>query len=58
MELHKIGHIAIDKIKSGSRDEALSNANKAKNLSLDIIKMLDDIKNQANRLTNNGQNVF
>ncbi|MFL0198791.1 methyl-accepting chemotaxis protein [Clostridium sp. WILCCON 0269] len=58
LELHKIGHIVIDKIKSGSRDEALSNATRAKNLSLDIIKMLDDIKNQANVLTNNGKNVF
>lgn len=58
LELHEIGHIVIDKIKFGSRNEALSDTDRAKNLSSDIIKMLNDIKNQANRLTNNGENVF
>lgn len=58
LELHRIGHVVIDKIKSGNRNEALSNANKAKELSLDIIKMLNDIKDQAKTLTSNGESVF
>lgn len=58
LELHKIGHVVIDKIKEGNKNEAIANANRAKDISLDIIKMLNDIKNQANILNNNGKKVF
>ncbi len=58
LELHKVGHVVIDKIESGNKIEAVSNANMAKNISLHIIKMLNDIKKQANILTNNGEHVF
>lgn len=58
LELHKIGHVVIDKIKSKDRSAAANNCKRAKELSLDIIKMLNDIKNQANRLNNNGKSVF
>ncbi|MDP4147501.1 MAG: methyl-accepting chemotaxis protein [Bacillota bacterium] len=58
MELHRIGHVVLDKIKSGNKDEAINNANKAKKLSLEIINMLNEIKTQANILINNGENVF
>lgn len=58
LELHKIGHVVIDKIKSGDKNGAGSNAKRAKDLSLEIINMLNDIKNQANILTNNGKSVF
>lgn len=57
-ELHKIGHTVIDKIKSGNKNEALNNASRAKNISLDIIEMLRDIKEQANMLTKKGKSVF
>jgi methyl-accepting chemotaxis protein len=58
LELHQIGHVAINKIKSGDKIEAINNVKKADGLSLDVIKMLNDIKNQANILTNNGKRVF
>ncbi|MDK2563883.1 methyl-accepting chemotaxis protein [Romboutsia sedimentorum] len=58
LELHKVGHVVIDKIKSGNKTEALNNTNKAKNISIHIIKMLNDIKKQTNILTNNGEHVF
>lgn len=58
LELHKTGHVVINNIKSGNRNEALSNANKAKKLSLDIIKILNDIKNKATTLNNTGESVF
>lgn len=58
MELHKIGEVVIDKIKANNKNEAVSNANKAKRLSLEIIEMLNDIKYQASILTNNDQSVF
>jgi len=58
LKFHEIGHVVIDKIKSGDKIEAINNAKKAEELSLDIIKMLNDIKSQANILTNNGKKVF
>lgn len=58
LELHKVGHVVIDKIEAGNKVEAINNANKAKNISIHIIKMLNDIKKQANILTNNEEHVF
>jgi len=58
LELHKIGHVVIDKIKSGDKIGAVNNAKRAEELSSDIIKMLNDIEKQANILTNNGKKVF
>lgn len=58
LELHKIGHVVIDKIKSGDKIGAVNNAKRAEELSSDIIKMLSDIKKQANILTSNGKKVF
>ncbi|NMM62620.1 hypothetical protein HBE96_07920 [Clostridium sp. P21] len=56
--MHGIGHLVIDKIKFGNRHEAVSNVNKAKKLSLEIIVMLTDIKNMATIINNNSKSVF
>lgn len=58
IELHKIGHVVIDKIKSGDKIGAVNNAKRAEEISSNIIKMLNDIKEQANILTNDGKKVF
>ncbi len=57
-ELHKIGHVVMNDIKSGNKSEALNNAEKAEGLSISIIKMLNDIKNYASLLKNSGESVF
>lgn len=58
LELHKTGQVVIDNIKSANRNEALSNAHKAKKLSLEIIKILNSIKDAATMLNNTGESVF
>jgi len=58
LELHKIGQVVIDNIKSGDKIGAVNNAKRAEELSLDIIRMLNDINKQANILTKNGKRVF
>lgn len=58
LELHKIGHVVIDNIKSNDKVKAISNTKRAEELSLNIIGMLKDIKEQANELTKKGYSVF
>jgi methyl-accepting chemotaxis protein len=58
LEFHKIGQVAIDKIKCRNRNEAVSNANRAQDLSVEIINMLNDIKNQINIVAESGKSVF
>lgn len=58
LELHQIGHVVINKIKSGDKMSAIDNAKKAEKISVDIIEMLNDIKNQANILSKKGKKVF
>lgn len=58
LQFHKIGNAVIDQIKSGDKNGAVNNAKKAAELSSEIIKMLNDIKNRTNMLTSNGKRVF
>ncbi len=55
IELHEIGNIVIDKIRSGNREEAVNNAKRAKKISLEIIEMLNKIKN---KVSDNDKSVF
>lgn len=58
LKFHQTGHVVIEKIKAGDKTGALNNVKAAEQLSVEIIKMLNDIKNQANMLTKNGKMVF
>jgi uncharacterized protein YoxC len=58
LEFHRIGQVVIDKIKCRNRNEAVSNANRAQDLSVEIINMLNDIKNQINIVAESGKSVF
>lgn len=58
LDLHKIGSSVIDSIKSGNEPKAHSEVKKARELSLSIVKMMNEIKEETNKLSDAGQTVF